>query len=85
MGLTNNIKKYNIFIGLLLFCILQVKASFDDLDLSRILYQDDNIVVVKEGVFSKRTGKRVQFREASNWEEEDFFTQQEKYCEKESK
>ena len=65
--------------------LLQVKANFEDLNLSRILYQDDNIVVVKEGVFSKRTGKRVQFREASNWEEEDFFTQQEKYCEKESK
>jgi len=65
--------------------LLQVKANFEDLDLSRILYQDDNIVVVKEGVFSKRTGKRVQFREAPNWEEEDFFTQQEKYCEKESK
>jgi len=65
--------------------LLQVKANFEDLDLSRILYQDDNIVVVKEGVFSKRTGKRVQFRQAPNWEEEDFFTQQEKYCEKESK
>ena len=65
--------------------LLQVKANFEDLDLSRILYQDDNIVVVKEGVFSKRTGKRVQFREAPNWEEEDFFTQQEKYCEKDNK
>ena len=65
--------------------LLQVKANFEDFDLSRILYQDDNIVVVKEGVFSKRTGSRVQFREAPNWEEEDFFTQQEKYCEKESK
>jgi len=65
--------------------LLQVKANFEDLDLSRILYQDDNIVVVKEGVFSKRTGRRVQFRQAPNWEEEDFFTQQEKYCEKESK
>jgi len=39
--------------------LLQVKADFEDFDLSRILYQDDNIVVVKEGVFSKRTGKRV--------------------------
>jgi len=82
MGLTKYLKTVIIMLGL---SLLQVKANFEDLDLSRILYQDDNIVVVKEGVFSKRTGRRVQFREAPNWEEEDFFTQQEKYCEKESK
>jgi len=47
----------------------------------KILYEDDQIVVKYSGVYSKRTGNPLQFRQAPNWEEEDFFTQQEKYCE----
>ena len=49
---------------------------------SRIIYQDSAIIITAEGVFSKRTGKQVEFKESINWKEEDFFTQQEKYCEK---
>ena len=47
----------------------------------KILYEDDQIVVKYSGVYSKRTGNPLQFRQAPNWEEEDFFAQQEKYCE----
>ena len=47
----------------------------------KILYEDDQIVVKYSGVYSKRTGNPLQFRQAPIWEEEDFFTQQEKYCE----
>ena len=46
-----------------------------------ILYEDDTIVVKYSGAYSKRTGNPLQFRLAPDWEEEDFFTQQEKYCE----
>ena len=47
----------------------------------KILYEDDTIIVKYSGAYSKRTGNPLQFRQAPNWEEEDFFTQQEKYCE----
>ena len=47
----------------------------------KILYEDDTIVVKYSGAYSKRTGNPLQFRLAPDWEEEDFFTQQEKYCE----
>ena len=50
----------------------------------RIIYQDSAIIITVEGVFSKRTGKQVEFKESINWKEEDFFTQQEKYCEQET-
>ena len=50
----------------------------------RIIYQDSAIIITTDGVFSKRTGKQVEFKESINWKEEDFFTQQEKYCEKET-
>lgn len=46
-----------------------------------ILYEDNQIVVKYSGVYSKRTGNPLQFRQSPNWEEEDFFTQQSKYCE----
>ena len=48
---------------------------------AEVLYQDNNITVTDEGVFSTRTGKPIEFRQAPDWEEEDFFTQQSKYCE----
>ena len=62
-----------------------VIMAFDDSYGSEILYQDRNIIVTDKGVYSTRTKKLIIFQEAPNWEEEDFFTQQEKYCEKESK
>lgn len=52
---------------------------------SEVLYQDKNIIVTDKGVYSTRTKKLITFQESPNWEEEDFFTQQEKYCEKDSK
>jgi len=61
-----------------------IEAFTDDWD-SKILYQDGNIFVTDKGVYSVRTKKLIIFQEDPNWEEEDFFTQQEKYCEKESK
>lgn len=60
-----------------------IEAFTDDWD-SKVLYQDGNIIVTNNGVYSVRTKKLIIFREDPNWEEEDFFTQQEKYCEKES-
>jgi len=62
-----------------------VIMAFDDSYGSEILYQDRNIIVTDKGVYSTRTKKLIIFQESPNWEEEDFFTQQEKYCEKESK
>ena len=62
-----------------------VIMAFDDSYGSEILYQDRNIIVTDKGVYSTRTKKLIIFQEAPNWEEEDFFTQQEKYCEKDSK
>ena len=53
-------------------------------NIEKNLYEDDNIYVTKQGVFSKRTNKPITFRQADNWTEEDFFTQQEKYCEKDN-
>ena len=53
-------------------------------NIEKNLYEDDNIYVTKKGVFSKRTNKPITFRQADNWTEEDFFTQQEKYCEKDN-
>ena len=53
-------------------------------NIEKNLYEDDNIYVTKEGVFSKRTHKRIDFKTDPNWVEEDFFTQQEKYCEKDN-
>jgi len=50
-----------------------------------ILYQDSTIVVTKNGVYSKRTGNKIIFTPADDWVEEDFFTQQQKYCEQNSK
>ena len=47
-----------------------------------VLYEDKNILVTKEGVFSKRTGDPIEFTPSPSWVEEDFFTQQAKYCEK---
>jgi len=61
-----------------------VITAFDDSYGNEILYQDRNIIVTDKGVYSTRTKKLIIFREDPNWEEEDFFTQQEKYCEKES-
>ena len=52
---------------------------------AEVLYEDRNILVTKEGVFSKRTGEPIAFTPAPDWEEEDFFSQQAKYCEKDSK
>jgi len=62
-----------------------VIMAFDDSYGSEILYQDRNLIVTDKGVYSTRTKKLIIFQEDPNWEEEDFFTQQEKYCEKESK
>ena len=62
-----------------------VIMAFDDSYGNEILYQDRNIIVTDKGVYSTRTKKLIIFQEAPNWEEEDFFTQQEKYCEKDSK
>jgi len=49
---------------------------------AEVLYQDENILVTKDGVFSQRTKQPIKFRSAPDWVEEDFFTQQSKYCEK---
>jgi len=62
-----------------------VIMAFDDSYGSEILYQDRNLIVTDKGVYSTRTKKLIIFQEDPNWEEEDFFTQQEKYCEKDSK
>jgi len=62
-----------------------VITAFDDSYGSQILYQDRNLIVTDKGVYSTRTKKLIIFQEDPNWEEEDFFTQQEKYCEKDSK
>jgi len=62
-----------------------VITAFDDSYGNEILYQDRNLIVTDKGVYSTRTKKLIIFQEAPNWEEEDFFTQQEKYCEKDSK
>jgi len=56
----------------------------DELE-KNILYQDSTIVVTKNGVYSKRTGNKIIFTPADDWVEEDFFTQQQKYCEQNSK
>ena len=81
MVLTNYLNTVIIILGLV---IGQTQAHFKDLDPSHILYQDNNIVVLNEGVFSKRTGNPIKFRQSPKWKEEDFFTQQEKYCEKDT-
>ena len=62
-----------------------VITAFDDSYGNEILYQDRNLIVTDKGVYSTRTKKLIIFQEDPNWEEEDFFTQQEKYCEKDSK
>lgn len=71
----------------LLLSMVLVVASVGAIEYNRskVLYEDKIILVTKDGVFSKRTGEPLKFRPAPDWKEEDFFTQQEKYCEKETK
>jgi len=81
---------YKFFIITLFFLIsfaseAAVINAFDDSYGDEILYIDQNIVVTDKGVYSRRTGKIIEFTSAPDWEEEDFFTQQEKYCEKDAK
>jgi len=78
-----NIKeKISVLIAVLIYAFALHTFSLHPAYAEEIIYEDDLIVVKYNGVFSKRSGNPIQFRLAPDWEEEDFFTQQEKYCER---
>ena len=77
-----NIKeKVGVLIAVLIYAFVLNTFALHPAYAEEILYEDDTIVVKYSGVYSKRSGNPIQFREAPNWTEEDFFVQQEKYCE----
>jgi len=77
-----NIKeKVGVLIAVLIYAFVLNTFALHPAYAEEILYEDDQIVVKYSGAYSKRTGNPLQFRQAPDWEEEDFFTQQEKYCE----
>ncbi len=46
------------------------------------IYSDQSIIIYADNtVVSAKTGKPLVFSESKKWVEEDYFTQQEKYCE----
>ena len=57
-------------------------GSFDNL-LTKIYWQGKNLTILINGIIiDNKTGDILSFPESTTWEEEDFFTQQSKYCEK---
>lgn len=50
-----------------------------------IFYTDQNITIYTDNtVVETRSGKSAVFKPSATWVEEDYFTQQEKYCEVDS-
>ena len=50
-----------------------------------ILYSDKNITIYTDNTVIYADGSAPVFKSSSTWVEEDFFTQQDKYCEVDSK
>ena len=69
---------------IILFIILGISSSV--IADKEILYSDKNITIYTDNTITY-TGKKTVpvFKPASTWVEEDYFTQQEKYCEVDSK
>ncbi len=75
----------NRMIGQVVFVFLSGVAISAYAD-KEILYSDKNITIYKDNTITY-TGKKTApvFKPSSTWVEEDYFTQQEKYCEVDSK
>ncbi len=68
-------------IGFFAFLILSATAHAD----KGIYYQDKYITIYNDNTVVYTGSERaVKFKESTTWVEEDYFTQQEKYCEVDS-
>ncbi|HIM58068.1 MAG TPA: hypothetical protein EYJ00_01935 [Gammaproteobacteria bacterium] len=69
-----------------IFMVVLLGASTPIFANKDILYSDKNITIYTDNTMVQ-TGKTTApvFKPSSTWVEEDFFTQQEKYCEVDSK
>jgi hypothetical protein len=68
---------------LLIVILLSVSASvYAD---KEILFTDKNITIYTDNTVVYADGSAPVFKPSSTWVEEDFFTQQEKYCEVDTK
>ncbi len=74
--------KRNMQIFIMSFLVLSANAFAD----KEILYSDKNITIYTDNTIVQ-TGKNIApvFKPSNTWVEEDFFTQQDKYCEVDSK
>lgn len=68
-----------------IFSLVFLLAGGSALASKEIFYTDQNITIYTDNtVVETRSGKSAVFKPSDTWVEEDYFTQQEKYCEVDS-
>ncbi len=67
-----------------IFIVILFSVSVNTYAEKPILFQDQNITIYTDNTVVYADGSSPVFKASNTWVEEDFFTQQEKYCEVDS-